>query len=108
MDDANPAAVLSSKLYEFEKQQSDIYVEKRLLTKRIEDMQAQVRSQRGDASALFHGGGHMSILLTCAHLVPCDTRAYHHYVDIFVLGTHVVAASPCSCVDDMLVCALHR
>ena len=38
-----PAAVLSSKIYEFEKQQSDIYVEKRLLTKRIEDMQAQVR-----------------------------------------------------------------
>ena len=42
-----PAAVLSSKLYEFEKQQSDIYVEKKLLTKRIEDMQEQVRSECG-------------------------------------------------------------
>ena len=86
-----PAAVLSSKLYEFEKQQSDIYVEKRLLTKRIEDMQAQVRSQRVDASALFHVC-HTIVLLKCTHSCSVShmcapsssTRT------LFCSGTHVV------------------
>lgn len=37
------AAVMSAKLYEFEKLQSDAYVEKKLLNKKIQDMEAQVR-----------------------------------------------------------------
>ena len=36
------AALMSAKLYEFEKREGDMFVEKRILTARIADMQSQI------------------------------------------------------------------